>query len=311
MKKFVWLSPATLAAATLPVVLVGLTATDAQAQVWQSQRPIFTQQRRQINGATGFEFAGSTQRNQIQLDRADSANRCATATNTAVSAWFVSDRVSTGSQRRVKIVNVTPGLQSQPYTDREYNNSGRSEATVIEFGDSHSDQRLRVVPGQNTFAYQITDRGRVIDQGRFRATFDETAASRRYGCTNDRVLDTSPDNQPINNRTIDNRTINNRTINNRTINNRTINNRTTLSNQTDQMIFVRLDDQRLRLQPGENVGLIGQNTFNVEYRIGNIIRSAQVTPGQQLQFRGGNGRAVELIDPNGPQTTNRRRYPNR
>jgi hypothetical protein len=87
-------------------------------------------------------------------------------------ARFLSKKVAPAPGLRVVIRNTTTGIdqQSNPYTDREYIRNDYSEPFVVKQGISHSHRYLAVVPGINTFAYQVRQGNKVVESGVFTAT---------------------------------------------------------------------------------------------------------------------------------------------
>lgn len=102
-------------------------------------------------------------------------------------AWFVSQKVPPAPGLRVLIRNTTKTIDqsSTPYTDREYDQGDRSESFTVEEGTSHNNRYLAVVPGWNSFSYQIQRGNEIVESGSFDARIDsETKSIKRERTTN-------------------------------------------------------------------------------------------------------------------------------
>jgi hypothetical protein len=86
-------------------------------------------------------------------------------------ARFLSKTVSPAPGLRVMIRNTTAGMDQRvsPYTDREYSQGDRSEGFTVKQDIAHDARYLAVMPGRNTFTYQIKRRDQVIESGSFTA----------------------------------------------------------------------------------------------------------------------------------------------
>lgn len=81
-----------------------------------------------------------------------------------VRGYFFDPEVNTLPQRRVRIVNVTPGMSADPfpYTDREYRSGGRSEKIDFYPRSQHGQRYFSVMEGINQFEVTYTDGGRIV-----------------------------------------------------------------------------------------------------------------------------------------------------
>lgn len=86
-------------------------------------------------------------------------------------ARFISKTVLPASGLRVAIRNTTSGIDQtlSPYTDREYTQGDHSEGFVVKQAVVHSSRYLAVIPGRNTFNYQIKRGDTVVESGSFTA----------------------------------------------------------------------------------------------------------------------------------------------
>jgi hypothetical protein len=118
-------------------------------------------------------------------------------------ARFLSKEVAPAPGLRVVIRNTTTGIdqQSSPYTDREYTQSDRSEPIVVKQGTSHNSRYLAVVPGVNTFTYQVRQGSKVVESGVFTATIsmatkaDEPLTGSRFDSNDPLVNSPNPCDQ--------------------------------------------------------------------------------------------------------------------
>ena len=84
-------------------------------------------------------------------------------------AWFTSDTTGVAPGLRVKIQNVSPGMNPNPYpyTDREYSSGVVSEHTFLGIDTRHHGQTFSVQPGDNTLQYSIAKGAQVLEAGTF------------------------------------------------------------------------------------------------------------------------------------------------
>lgn len=163
------------------VILTGLlvlglhTLATAQSvdppQIEESPNPIETPVPPQPE--VGWVFLGQRELNQTVLQEVEYFGDCPGEEVATVEARFTSAQTPPADKRRVMIRNITRGMDSDPYpyTDREYEEGGLSEATNMRFGLEHSGRYFHVMPGENTFEYEIrvSRRGAVLESGTFTA----------------------------------------------------------------------------------------------------------------------------------------------
>lgn len=98
-----------------------------------------------------------------------------------VRGYFFDPKQPTGPNRRVRIVNVTTGMDADPYpyTDREYRSGGRSEKIDFLPASKHRQRWFSVAEGVNEFEVTYTEGGRVIQTKNF--SFPVTVLTRYEG----------------------------------------------------------------------------------------------------------------------------------
>ena len=124
-----------------------------------------------------FADAGLTVNNgdsiadEIVLDRITYTGTCPGVEVTKREAKFVSLTTAPERGLRVKVKNVTPGLDDSPYpfTDRKYDKGSASEKTFLFPKDKHKRKTFSVVEGENNFEYIIKKGRTVLEAGRFNA----------------------------------------------------------------------------------------------------------------------------------------------
>jgi hypothetical protein len=246
------------------------------------------------SGTTGLEVVGQQVRNVITLYRTTYEGDCPGTTMENPKAYFTSQQTPTGKKRRVHIENLTSGFNSKPFTDREYHSGGRSETTKLDFGADHSSKYFRIRPGENRFAYRITERKNLLESGEFTAivNLQETIQQRNATwhntqiCANSAVsVDTCADVRSARQFVCPNGPVLKTDLLDKGNYYRTV-----LSNRSEQKIEVEFDHQKYRLYPGEAVNLQTSNTFSsslsVRYRIKDgTWQSVSVTPAKYMQFR--------------------------
>lgn len=81
-----------------------------------------------------------------------------------VRGYFFDPEMPTVEGRRVKILNVTPGMSADPYpyTDRQYESGGRSEKIDFLPRSRHGQRYFSVTEGMNDFEVTYSDGGRVV-----------------------------------------------------------------------------------------------------------------------------------------------------
>jgi hypothetical protein len=249
----------------------------------------------------GWEFEGESQLNQGKLTETVYFGECSGIEAEFKPARFTSTKTQPDNKRRVIVRNITRGLASDPlpYTNREYQTGRASEATQIEFGTKHSPKRFRVLPGANEFEYEVRDRKKVIDSGRFTATiakltkriernaqwYEEevcanTAVSnnvcadlrerKQYRCPDGKVLKSIMANEEEAIRTL-------------------------LSNQTDKAVTVTIEGDLYRIEAGESLRLRRKDSFTVKFSGGETLK---VQAGKRMKFqtKRNNPSQIELVD---------------
>lgn len=129
----------------------------------------------------GWEFLGSRELNQAEIRQIEYRGECPGQDSSPQEAQFTSSETPPAPRRRVIVKNITRGVSSDPYpyTDRKYNRGRSSEATEMIFGTSHGDRYFRVLEGENEFEYEIRERKRVIDSGKFTAVIKKNLEVRQ------------------------------------------------------------------------------------------------------------------------------------
>jgi hypothetical protein len=110
-----------------------------------------------------------------------------------ITAEFVSNITQPAPGLRVIVRNLTPGMEGEPHSDREYHNGAKSEPLQVRFGKQHDRKYLAVAEGKNTFAYDIKHGDAVVESGSFTAEI-----TRRTNTTTQKVsrLCLPPNNAP-------------------------------------------------------------------------------------------------------------------
>jgi hypothetical protein len=106
-----------------------------------------------------------------QLSPTDSSATLSYTTPGQTRARFLSSTVPPASGLRVVIHNTTSGIDRNlsPYTDREYAQGNFSEYFSVGEDTAHNSRYLAVIPGPNTFTYQIKRSNEIIESGTFTA----------------------------------------------------------------------------------------------------------------------------------------------
>jgi hypothetical protein len=257
-------------------------------------------------GTTGLEVVGQQVRNVITLYRTKYEGDCPGVTMENPKAYFTSQQTPTGKKRRVRIENLTTGFSSTPYTDREYDNGNGSETTKLDFGAGHSSKYFRIRPGENRFAYRITERKNLLESGEFTAivNLQETVQQRNASwlnteiCANSSVsLETCADVRSARQFVCPNGPVLKTDLLDKGNYYRTV-----LSNRSEQKIEVEFEHQKYRLYPGEAVNLQTSNSsshsLSVRYRIKDgTWQSVSVTPAKYMQFReASNSQHIEFVE---------------
>lgn len=119
------------------------------------------------------ENRGSYAIDQVEFKRIEYVGGCpgiAIEPNTA-KARFTSSSAPPAPGQRVRIRNVTKGMDNgpYPYADRQYEQGRYSEGFNLKLGYRHRSQTFSVLEGKNQFEYEIYDLQRVIERGSFTA----------------------------------------------------------------------------------------------------------------------------------------------
>ncbi len=123
--------------------------------------------------ATGFKvrsFSSSPlEENVASIFETTYVGQCPGVVRTTPEAWFTSDRTQTASGQRVRIDNVTPGMNPSPYpfTDREYSNGLASEHTWFQVDSIHHGRAFSVNEGENKLRFVIYSGARIVEEGSF------------------------------------------------------------------------------------------------------------------------------------------------
>jgi hypothetical protein len=122
--------------------------------------------------SVGLRFGGQSPLNQAKFLVTEYFGDCQGTQISELEASFISDKTPPAPYRRVIIRNVTQGVSANPYpyTDREYDERRpTSEIARASLGNTHDRRRFNLVEGNNEFQYEIKERDRVIDSGKFSA----------------------------------------------------------------------------------------------------------------------------------------------
>jgi hypothetical protein len=248
----------------------------------------------------GWEFEGQIESSNVAIDVTKYTGDCPGLKSSTLKARFSSQAVLPAPNHRVIVRNISPGVaQPRPYTDREYSQGSNSEPTLIEFGAEHSDRRLRVLRGKNTFEYEIRHEGRVVKTGKFTSNIQENSTSlvrngkwfdgevcsnraigvnlcadvrrmQEYKCPGGKVLKTLFEAVPGGQR----------------------GSRSGIFNRTGQSVNIVIDGDRYRFRADESQYF--QHSDAVVVRYGD--RKKMVQPGQRLQLRLKPSGSIELVD---------------
>jgi hypothetical protein len=256
--------------------------------------------RTESQSRVGWEFEGQSISSIVGIDVTDYIGDCPGKKTSTLKARFSSQEVLPAPNHRVTVRNVTPGLaQPRPYTDREYSQGSSSELTLIEFGTEHSERKLRVLSGVNTFEYEIRGEGRTVKRGKFTSTIQEKKITlprngqwfdgeicsnsaigvnlcadvrrmKEYKCPGGQVLKKLFEAMPTGQK----------------------GSRSGIFNRTGQSVNIVIDGDRYRFRADESQYF--QHSDAVVVRYGD--RKKMVQPGQRLQLRLKPSGSIELVD---------------
>jgi hypothetical protein len=252
----------------------------------------------------GLEFAGSRELNRTTIVDTEYTGDCPGVEVGTREARFSSTKTTPNEHRRVTVKNMTRGLGETPYTDREYDKGRVSEGTVMQFGTEHDSKYFIVMPGENTFQYEIRERDRVMDTGTFLTTIerslnrvernatwmsDEVCANtsvsnsvcadmrqrRQYKCPSGKVLRTEWRND-------DDRAV-----------------RTRFYNATSKSIRFTFDGDSYQIRPGDHVNLRRNQNLSIGFDPKcadcSPSRYESVTYGKRMKFQM-RGDRIDLVD---------------
>lgn len=283
--------PAGIFAIALATLVSGLTALQSR-----SQTPV---------RETGFVFEGEGTMNRVSALMVEYTGECPGKDEPPdMTAWFISDSTPTGRRRRVRITNVTTGLDPNrlPYTDRGYDQNKSSEKISFRFGNKHGDSRFRVRPGLNQFQYQIREgNDRILEEGTFAANFDlETRSQVR----NSQLISSQVcANSSISlNRCADIRTENKWQCPNGSVVRREISPpgppQTVIRNDSPDTVYFQVNNGDRVLGPGEAMELRGNSPGSVRYSQSSgdrLNRTMFLQPAVLYRFRR-SGNSLNLVD---------------
>lgn len=115
-------------------------------------------------------FTGSgAQKNVATIIETRYVGQCPGTDYTYPEAWFSSDTTPVGSGLRVKVQNVTPGMNQDPYpyTDRGYSSGVLSEHTFLGLDTKHRGRTFSVRVGDNSLQYTIAKGNQKVETGSF------------------------------------------------------------------------------------------------------------------------------------------------
>jgi hypothetical protein len=116
-------------------------------------------------GITGVEFGGSDSVSTIDVSPY-------TRGRAEVRSWFQSAKTLPAEGLRVIIQNpsVNNVADQIPYTDRAYDQGGRSQDFIAALGTKHKLKFLALKTGENQMTYQIKRGNQVVESGEFVVT---------------------------------------------------------------------------------------------------------------------------------------------
>jgi hypothetical protein len=248
----------------------------------------------------GWEFEGQIEASSAVINVTKYTGDCPGTKSSTLKARFSSVETPPGPKHRVVVRNLSRGMaQPKPYTDREYSQGSSSEPTLMEFGAEHSDKKLRVLNGKNTFEYEIQNEGRVVKRGQFMSNIQEDLTSlvrngkwfegevcsnsaiginycadvrrqKEYKCPGGKVLKAVLEALPGGQK----------------------GSRSGIFNRTGQSVNIVIDGDRYRFRADESQYFWHSDSVVVRYG----DRKKMVQPGQRLQLRLKPSGNVELVD---------------
>jgi len=265
----------------LTALILNGTATNSRAQT----------------GETGLIFEGQSTPNQVPVTVTEYTGECpGTEESGDIKAWFVSNILPPQPRQRVRITNVTTGMNPNrlPYTDRAYDKGNSSEPILMQFGTEHGDSRFRVQRGLNEFEYQIRQGRETVEEGRFTALFDVQTRSQvrnsqlvtQEVCANTNItLNRCGDRRTQNQwKCPDGQVIRQETFPQGPV-------KTMIRNETSEMINFEIRGRQYSLWPGQSIELTDSNPGFVRYS----NRSTSLQPGVLYRFQIF-GNTLNLVD---------------
>ena len=139
------------AGAVLAGLWIGASASAETGLVIRS----FSSQPLQLNSATVIETVY--------------VGQCPGVKRTNPEAWFQSESTTTAEGLRVKLENISPGMDPNriPYADRSYAKGPTSEHTWLDIASRHRGQTFSVQAGVNDIQYTIKNGDKVVESGVF------------------------------------------------------------------------------------------------------------------------------------------------
>jgi hypothetical protein len=153
--------------------------------------------------AVGFIVDGQSELNVVSITDIEYRGECPGRAAGTAAARFMSLATPPAPGQRVVVRNVSLGVRDNPFpfTDRDYSQGRSSEATLMAYGTQHELKSFSVIPGVNSFEYEIKQSDRVIGKGTFQSTIQfQKQVERRWAdcdreqyCTNGKPLDKCED----------------------------------------------------------------------------------------------------------------------
>ncbi len=261
--------------------------------------------------AVGLRFGAQSQLNQAEFLVTEYSGDCAGIQTSELAASFISEKTPPAPYRRVLIRNITRGIIANPYpyTDREYDERRPSSETArTSLGSTHNGKYFNLMEGENEFEYEIKERDRVIDSGKFSAQIvktlqrvqrdaewenkkvcknssvslndcEDVRMSRQFKCSDGRVLKSfmEPDDSET---------------------------YTRISNHTGSVIIFEIDGDSNVLNPGEAGRYPSTSSYGLKVRFNNTCAdcspttSTNLTVGKRYVFKksgSGSGTLFQLV----------------
>ncbi|MCL1464642.1 hypothetical protein [Argonema galeatum] len=117
-----------------------------------------------------------------------------------LKARFKSSSTTPAPGRKVKIMNVTEGMDDEPYpyTNRKYDKGKYSERFDMSIAKKHRTRSFSVIEGDNEFKYEVSENNAIIEQDSFTAKVvinDGGVVERNQVCTSRLECDGSGENR--------------------------------------------------------------------------------------------------------------------